>query len=465
MSVLRNRYASASMREIWSTENKVSLERKLWIAVMKSQKKIGVDIPEEAIRAYEEVAGVINLQSMELRERVLRHDVKARIEEFSELAGFELIHLGMTSRDLTENVELYQLKNSLELTRDKVMALLSRFASRSEEFVNIPIVGRTHNVPAQVTTLGRRFASWAEELLFSLKHLNELVTRLPMRGIKGALGTSTDLMALAGEDFGSIDQSASELFGFQDNLGASSQIYPRSIDLEVLAVLNQIAATPSNMAINIRLMSGFGLLSEGFEGAQTGSSAMPHKINPRLSERVNSLTIALKGFLTMINEISGNQWNEGDVSCSAVRRIALPGAFFAIDGILDTSIFILDSINVHEENIAQELDRFLPVLLSSRLLVLAVKSGVGREVAHEQIKNHVRLAEIDFKEGKGNTFLQRVIEDRLLKIEAKDIAALLQNPIELAGAAKIQTVEIVNQIRSLIKSHPTAFSYKPVSVI
>jgi adenylosuccinate lyase len=167
----------------------------------------------------------------------------------------------------------------------------------------------------------------------------------------------------------------------------------------------------------------------------------------------------------MINEISGNQWNEGDVSCSAVRRIALPDAFFAIDGILDTSIFILDSINVHEDNIAQELDRFLPVLLSSRLLVLAVKAGVGREVAHEQIKNHVRLAEIDIRKGKGNTFLQRVIEDRLLKIEAKDIAALLQNPIELAGAAKIQTVEIVNQIRSLIKNYPTSFSYKPVSVI
>jgi adenylosuccinate lyase len=465
MSVLGERYASPEMKNIWSREAKTKFERLLWISVMKSQAKAGLSIPPEVISDYEKVVEKIDFASIDDREQLLHHDVKARIEEFNNLAGHEFIHLGMTSRDLTENIELFQCQHSLRITAKKSAALLyvlSEFVTKYSEF---PIVARTHNVPAQVTTLGRKFATWGEELLFALEHLEEFLKRLPMRGIKGAVGTASDLEQLLPGKSTIIESELSSLLGFDQLLSVPSQIYPRSIDLEMVGVLNQLAAAPSNIAINIRLMAGHGLASEAFEKDQTGSSAMPHKINPRLSERINSLSVILKGYLAMVSEISGGQWNEGDVSCSAVRRIALPESFFAIDAILETTIYVLLSLYVHEDRVNDELKEDLPSILSSTLLMHAVNSGVGREYAHERIKQHFVERKGDDKGGAGNEFLERVIQDKELKIDASVIQSLLESPIHLSGLASHQAKKFAEEVMKKIRKYPDAMSFRPSRIL
>jgi adenylosuccinate lyase len=459
MSVLGERYASPEIKNIWSREAKTKFERLLWISVMKSQAKAGMSIPPEVISDYVKVVEKINLASIDDRERLLHHDVKARIEEFNNLAGHEFIHLGMTSRDLTENIELYQSQQSLRITAKKSAALLYVLSSFVTRYSELPIVARTHNVPAQVTTLGRKFATWGEELLFALEHLEEFLKRLPIRGIKGAVGTASDLEQLLPGKSAIIESELASLLGFDQLLSVPSQIYPRSIDLEMVAVLNQLAAAPANVAINIRLMAGNGLVSEGFEKDQTGSSAMPHKINPRLSERINSLSALLKGYLTMVSEISGGQWNEGDVSCSAVRRIALPEAFFAIDAILETTIHVLTSLHIYEDKFKDELKECLPSLLSSTLLMHAVNAGVGREFAHQRIKHHFLGREGHLNGDPSSIFLKRVLNDKELKIEASAIQSLIDSPIQLAGLASQQVKELAEKIREKIRNYPDAMSF------
>ena len=449
MSILAERYASPQMRAIWSREKKVLLERELWILIMKEQSRHGFPIPRSAVDSYEQVQSKIDLASIDKRESILKHDVKARIEEFNALAGYEYIHLGLTSRDVTDNVELYQLKQTLELVRFKSLALLARLGDKAESYAELPIVGRTHNVPAQVTTLGKRFSTWAEELLFSLGHLENFIHRLPLRGIKGALGTSSDQIELLGKSPKDIGLALMQEWGFDSQLASPSQIYPRSIDYEYVSTLSQLAAAPSNIAINVRLMSGHGLVSEGFAAGQVGSSAMPHKVNPRVSERINSLSAILKGFVTMANEISGEQWNEGDVSCSAIRRVVLPESAYVIDGILDSMISVLDGLQIDEAEIQAELNAHLPLMSTSRLLMLSVKKGVGREQAHRALKQYAQEWRNRHREEANDRFFEKVIQDVALKLDASDVETIIEVPLALAGDAPQQARKMSGRIREI----------------
>jgi adenylosuccinate lyase len=459
--VLAERYASDQMRKIWSRENKISLERDLWIMVMKAQSSVGFSIDKSVISEYERVKSTIDLIGIDKRERVLKHDVKARIEEFNFLAGHQLIHLGMTSRDLTENVELFQIKTSLEVIEKKALSFLYRLGEKSLSHIDSTLVARTHNVPAQVTTLGKRFATWAEELIFAINHLRELQKRLPLRGIKGAVGTSQDAIDLLGSSQSGIDQEITKALGFETLAISSSQIYPRSIDLEILATLVQLSAAASNMATNIRLMSGNGLVSEGLKSDQVGSSAMPHKVNSRLSERLNGLVVVLKGYALMISEISGNQWNEGDVSCSVVRRVALPDSFYATDAILDTAINIVINLQINEDAISAELKANLPFMLSSKILMLCVKAGIGREEAHEIIKKHALTASTNLRRNGENNFIELVSSDPRLGLDKESLIKLLETPLALTGDAKGQVERILAEVSQLIAGSDEVTSYLP----
>ena len=197
-NVLAARYASGPMADIWSPERKVVLERELWVAVMRAQHDLGVDLPLEVIDDHVAVIDKVDLASIEARERVTRHDVKARIEEFSALAGHERIHAGMTSRDLTENVEQLQVRAALALVRDRMVAALARLAERAAEHASLVMAGRSHNVAAQATTMGKRFANAGEELLQALRRVEELLARYPLRGMKGPVGTQQDMLDLLG---------------------------------------------------------------------------------------------------------------------------------------------------------------------------------------------------------------------------------------------------------------------------
>jgi adenylosuccinate lyase len=256
------------------------------------------------------------------------------------------------------------------------------------------MTGRSHNV-----------ASAAEELLIAYERLDDLIARYPLRGIKGPVGTAADQPDLLDGDFdalGSLEQRVAGHLGFERVLSSVGQVYPRSLDFDVVSALAQIVAGPSSLATTIRLMVGQELVTEGFKPGQVGSSAMPHKMNTRSSERVNGLAVIVRGYLSMIGELAGDQWNEGDVSCSVVRRVALPDAFFATDGLFQTFLTVLDEFGAYPAVIARELDRFLPFLATTKILVAAVRKGVGREVAHEVIKEHAVAVALAMRE-KGAT--------------------------------------------------------------
>jgi len=466
MSLLASRYASAAMCEIFAPEAKIIAERKLWIAVMRAQSTLGHVISKDVITDYENVITRVDLASIDAREKQTRHDVKARIEEFNALAGHEAIHAGMTSRDLTENIEALQIRNGLEIVHNKVVTLLARLAERATQYANQPIAGRSHNVPAQVTTLGKRFASAADELLFAYERLIALQDRYPMRGIKGPVGTAQDSIDLLGssDSHFKLEGAIAKELGFNNVLDSTGQIYPRSFDYDVVTTLVQIAASPSSLATSIRLMAGAELVTEGFKAGQVGSSAMPHKMNTRSCERVNGLSVVLRGYASMVSELSGDQWNEGDVSCSVVRRVALPDAFYAIDGLLETMLTVLDEFGAFPAVISAELERYLPFLATTKILMAAVKAGVGREVAHEVIKEHAVKAALGMREGKKNTLLDDLAADSRLPLDRAALDVLISDPTEFTGEARQQVARVVSRIGAITSAHPAAAQYKPGSI-
>jgi len=466
VSVLANRYASAAMRKVFAPEEKIIAERKLWIAVAKAQAKLGHAIPDSVIADYEKVISKVDLASIDAREKITRHDVKARIEEFNALAGHEAIHAGMTSRDLTENIEALQIRDGLVIVHNKTVALLAALATKAAQYSDQPIAGRSHNVPAQVTTLGKRFASAAEELLFAYERLVSLQDRYPMRGVKGPVGTAQDSIDLLGstEAHQKLESAIAAELGFNRVLDSTGQVYPRSLDYDVVTTLVQIASAPSSLATSIRLMAGAELVTEGFKVGQVGSSAMPHKMNTRSCERVNGLTVILRGYASMVSELAGNQWNEGDVSCSVVRRVALPDAFYAIDGLLETMLTVLNEFGAFPAVIAAELERHLPFLATTKILMASVKAGVGREVAHEVIKEHAVAAALGMREGKPNNFLDAIAQDNRIPFDRSVLDALIGNPLEFTGDARQQVARVVSRIEAISSAHPAAAQYKPGSI-
>jgi len=463
MSLLAQRYASGAMREIFSPESKIISERKLWIAVMRAQSKLGHAIDEKVIADYEKVITKVDLASIDAREKQTRHDVKARIEEFNSLAGHEAIHAGMTSRDLTENVEAMQIRDGMQLVHNRVVATLGLLGDRALEYIDQPIAGRSHNVPAQITTLGKRFASCAEELLFAYERLENLISRYPIRGIKGPVGTAQDSVDLLGSSdaHAKLENEIATYLGFENVLDSTGQIYPRSFDFDVVTTLVQLAAAPSSFATSIRLMAGAELVTEGFKAGQVGSSAMPHKMNTRSCERVNGLAVVLRGYASMVGELSGDQWNEGDVSCSVVRRVAIPDAFYAFDGLIETFLTVLREFGAFPEVIAAELTRYLPFLSTTKILMASVKAGVGREVAHEVIKEHAVAAALGIREGKPNLLVQAIAEDSRIPLNFEELTALISKPLEFAGDAANQTKRVVNRIEAITSAHAQAAQYVP----
>jgi adenylosuccinate lyase len=468
-NVLATRYAGADLAAIWSPEHKIVLERRLWIAVLRAQRDLGVTVPDGVVEAYEAVVEKVDLDSIAARERLTRHDVKARIEEFCALAGHEHVHKGMTSRDLTENVEQLQVRQSLELIRDRAVAALARLARLASEHQTTVMAGRSHNVPAQATTLGKRFATIADEMLVAVARVEELLARYPLRGIKGPVGTAQDMLDLLDGSTASLaelEARVADHLGFDHVLTSVGQVYPRSLDFEVVSALVQLAAGPSNLATTVRLMAGVELVTEGFQEGQVGSSAMPHKMNTRSCERVNGLAVILRGHLSMVGELAGDQWNEGDVSCSVVRRVALPDAFFAADGLFQTFLTVLDEFGAFPAVVQRELDRYLPFLATTKVLMAAVRNGVGREAAHEAIKEAAVGVALDMRRGQAvNDVFARLAADPRLGLTVEQLATLVADPITFTGAAVDQVQAVVRRVAEVAERHPAAAAYAPGAIL
>ena len=469
-NILASRYASSGMVDIWTPSGKVILEREFWLAVIEAQNDLGVSVDHQVIEDYRRVAKSVDLASIDARERVTKHDVKARIEEFNALAGHEHIHKGMTSRDLTENVEQLQIRSALVLVRDRTVAALGLLAERALETADLAIAGRSHNVPAQVTTVGKRFTNIAEEMLLAFQRLEEVLDRLPLRGIKGPVGTQQDMLDLfQGEasKLEQLDHRIAENLGFQNCLDSVGQVYPRSLDFEVVSTLTQLSSGPANFARTLRLMAGAELATEGFKPGQVGSSAMPHKMNARSAERIDGFSVILRGYLSMLGGLVGDQWNEGDVSCSVVRRVAIPDAFLAMDGQLETFLTVLSDFGAYPAVIDRELRRYLPFLATTKILVAAVKAGVGRETAHEAIKEHAVAAALAMRESgrDDNDLLARLSADSRIPMDAEQLKTAMGQPTQFTGNAKNQIEQVLQRIKKVTDRYPKVVSYRPESIL
>jgi adenylosuccinate lyase len=469
-NVLAARYASPAMAELWSPREKVVLERRLWLAVLRAQRSSGIEVPDGVIEAYEAVVDEVDLASIAARERVTRHDVKARIDEFCALAGHEHIHKGLTSRDLTENVEQLQIRAGLVIVRDRMVAALAALARRAAEYADLAITGRSHNVAAQTTTLGKRIATVGEELIEAFERIEHLIDHYPLRGLKGPVGTQQDQLELLDGDVARlavIEDAVAEHLGFRRVLSSVGQVYPRSLDFDVVSALVFATAAPANFATTMRLMAGHDLVTEGFTPGQVGSSAMPHKMNTRSCERINGLAVVVRGYLTMTNALVGEQWNEGDVSCSVVRRVALPDAFLATDGLYETFLTVLDEMGAYPAVIARELERYLPFLATTKMLMTAVRHGVGREVAHEVIKEHAVATALHLRNAVDaeNDLLDRLAADPRLPIDRAAFAEALASPIEFTGAARRQARVFVERVDAIVARHAAAAAYRPAPIL
>jgi adenylosuccinate lyase len=318
--------------------------------------------------------------------------------------------------------------------------------------------------------LGKRFANVGQELLLAFERLDELIGRYPLRGLKGPVGTQQDLLDLFDGDEQKVElleKAVAEKLDFNRTLISVGQVYPRSLDLDVVSSLVQAGAAMGNLAMQVRLMAGNDLVTEGFAAGQVGSSAMPHKMNTRSAERVNGFVTILRGHLTMAAALAGDQWNEGDVSCSVVRRVMLPDAFFAIDGAIETTLTVLNGFGAYPQVIERELNRYLPFLATTKLLMAAIKAGAGREQAHEVIKEHAVEAALALREGIGgeNELLQKLIDDPRIPLDSDAVHAALANRDTFVGRASPQVKEFAEQIQNLAERYPEAIAYTPAPIL
>jgi adenylosuccinate lyase len=283
------------------------------------------------------------------------------------------------------------------------------------------------------------------------------------------MGTAQDMLDLLDGSTASLADLESRVarhLGFERVLTSVGQVYPRSLDFDVLSALVQLTAGPSNLATTIRLMAGNELVTEGFKAGQVGSSAMPHKMNTRSAERVNGLAVVTRGYLSMVGELAGDQWNEGDVSCSVVRRVALSDAFFAVDGLFQTFLTILDEFGAFPAVIQRELDRYLPFLATTKVLMAAVRNGVGRETAHEAIKEAAVGVALDMRQGQAeNDVFARLAADERLGLTAAQLDSLVADPITFTGAAVDQVQEVVRRVAAVAERYPEAAAYAPGAIL
>ena len=296
-----------------------------------------------------------------------------------------------------------------------------------------------------------------------------LLARYPLRGIKGPVGTQQDMLDVLGsaEAVDQLESAVASHLGFDATLSAVGQVYPRSLDLDVVAALVQAASGPSSLAVTIRLMAGHELATEGFRAGQVGSSAMPHKMNTRSCERINGLKVVLGGHLAMVTSLAGEQWNEGDVSCSVVRRVAMPDAFFAIDGLFETFLTVLAEFGAYPAVIDHELRRYLPFLTTTKLLMAAVRTGVGRETAHEVIKQHAVAVALEMREKAtdSNDLIDRLAADERLGLGRDALASVVAEPLEFVGTAESQVSQFVSAVEEIAAADPAAARYVPAPIL
>ena len=451
MSPLSERYASKEMQYIFSPDMKFRTWRKLWVALAETERELGLNITEEQVEELKAFQDDINYEVAKEREALVRHDVMSHVYAYGEQCpkAKGIIHLGATSCYVGDNTDLIVMTEALKLVRKKlinVMAELSKFAM---EYCELPTLAFTHFQPAQPTTVGKRASLWLMELKLDYDDLNYLIDSMQLLGSKGTTGTQASFLELFDgnhEKIKQLDQRIAEKMGFTGCYPVSGQTYSRKIDLRVLNVLSGIAASAHKFSNDVRLLQHLKEIEEPFEKNQIGSSAMAYKRNPMRTERIASLAnyVMIDALNPAIT--TSTQWFERTLDDSANKRISVPEAFLAIDGILDLYLNVVDGLVVYPKVIERRLMQELPFMATENIMMDAVKAGGDRQELHEKIRTLSMEAGKNVKErGLENNLLELIAADPSFNMTLDELKKSME-PSKYTGRAKEQTIDFVNEV-------------------
>ncbi len=455
---LGKRYASRKMQHIFSDDNKFSTWRKLWVALAESQRELGLPIEEEQIEEMKANIYNINYEVARQKELEIRHDVMAHIHAYGEQCkkAKPIIHLGATSCFVGDNTDIILMRSALLRIKELLVTAINSLYNFADKYKDLPCLAYTHFQPAQPTTLGKRATLWLQDLVMDLEVLEFTLGNLKLLGCKGTTGTGASFLSLFDGDHEKVkelEKRISEKTGFSQTFPVSGQTYSRKVDYNVLSVLSGIAQSAAKFSNDIRLMSHLKEVDEPFEEKQVGSSAMAYKRNPMRSERIFSLARyvmvdALNPALT-----ASTQWFERTLDDSANKRIAIPEAFLAVDGILCLYINIVEGLKVYTKMIAKHLSEELPFLSTENILMYCVKKGGDRQVLHERIRMHAVEAARRIKlEGQENDLMDRILKDPMFGLSKEELEGLIDVG-NLIGRASFQTYEFLDIVRPILDAN------------
>lgn len=451
-SPLIKRYASKEMSYIFSEQNKFTTWRRLWVALAEVEKELGLNITDEQINELKRNVENINYEEAEAREKVVRHDVMSHVYAYGLQCPHAkgIIHLGATSCYVGDNADIIIMKQALELIRTKVVQVMKNLRSFALEYKGMPTLGFTHLQPAQLTTVGKRASLWLQDLVMDLEYINFTIDSLKLRGVKGTTGTQASFMELFDGDQNKVkelDKRICEKMGFKDRyFMVTGQTYPRKQDTIVLNALASVAQSAYKFSNDLRLLQSMKEIEEPFEKNQIGSSAMAYKRNPMRSERISSLAryVIVNSMNPAIT--ASTQWLERTLDDSANKRIAIPEAFLALDGILNLYINISSGMVVYPKMIERHINEELPFMATENILMEAVKNGGDRQELHERIRVHsMAAAKVVKEEGRPNDLLERICADESFKLNKEQIKKLV-DPNSFIGRAPNQVEEFIHEV-------------------
>ncbi len=456
---LISRYSDAEMSRIWSAQKKHSTWRKLWLALAKCEKTLGLKITDAQLKEMAAHLEDIDFNAAEAKEKELRHDVMSHIHIFGEQCpkAKPIIHLGATSCFVTDNTELIQIRESFQYVRGQILGVIAKFADAAEKYKAMPALAFTHYQPAQLTTFGKRFCLYLQDFLIDLNNLEFQLENLPFRSVKGTTGTQASFLELFDgnhEKVRKLEKMVATEMGFEKIIPVSGQTYTRKIDFYAVAVLSGIAQSAYKFAGDVRLLSNLKELDEPFESAQVGSSAMPYKRNPMRSERICSLARYVMSLTDNAAQTHSTQWFERTLDDSANRRIVLPEAFLGVNAILKLVANVAGGMKLWPKVAGSHIMAELPFMASENIMMAAVKAGGDRQELHEAIRKHSLEAGRMVKEyGKPNDLLERIKKDVLFVKIAKTLDKMM-SPENYVGRAPEQVEEFLKiEVKPVLKKY------------
>lgn len=462
---LTERYASAEMSAIFSPARKFGTWRRLWLALAESQRELGLEIPDDALAAMRNRLDDIDLARAAELERELRHDVMAHVHHFGEVApsARSIIHLGATSNFVTDNTELIQQRDALELVRSRLLAVIAALADFAREHRALPTLGFTHFQPAQPTTVGKRAGMWLQDLLLDLEEIEHRLETLRFRGTRGTTGTEASFLELFEGEHAKVEELARRVatkMGFERLYAVTGQTYPRKVDYAVLSTLGGIAASSSKFAHDLRLLAHLKEIEEPFEPKQIGSSAMPYKRNPMRAERMSALARHVLALTVDPAFTAATQWLERSLDDSANRRISIPESFLATDAVLLLYHNVAAGLVVRPAMIRNRLADELPFIATEAILMRAVRAGGDRQALHERIRQHAVAAGERIKgEGAPNDLVDRIAADDAFGLTRAQIEETLDPARHIGRAPEQVDVLLREWVEPALKRYERAGSH------